>query len=84
MDSAAEADAALTMVPEARRSRVFAGRTEHIAERIQATVLAAGVDGVIANAPLNGHVPGVVTALGQALAPLVVEDACVPQYQPLD
>ena len=31
----------------------------------------AGVDGLIVNAPFNGHVPGVVAALGEVLAPLV-------------
>lgn len=71
VETAAEADAALARVPEARRGQVFVGTADQIAERIHETVLAAGVDGLIVNAPINGHVPGVVSALGAALAPLV-------------
>jgi F420-dependent oxidoreductase-like protein len=67
----AEADAALAQLPEERRSRSFIGTAEVLAERIQNDILGAGVEGIIVNAPINGHVPGVVTGLGEALAPLV-------------
>jgi alkanesulfonate monooxygenase SsuD/methylene tetrahydromethanopterin reductase-like flavin-dependent oxidoreductase (luciferase family) len=70
-ESAAEADAILARVPEDRRDRAFIGTAEVLAERIQSEILDAGVDGVIVNAPLNGHVPGVVSTIGEALAPLV-------------
>ena len=59
-------------MPEDRRSRAFVGTPDVIADRIRTEILGAGVDGVIVNAPLNGHVPGVVTMLGETLAPLVV------------
>ncbi|UFS57560.1 LLM class F420-dependent oxidoreductase [Subtercola endophyticus] len=71
VETQAEADAILQALPEERRSRAFVGTADTIAERVQAAILDAGVDGVVLNAPLNGHVPGVVTALGEALAPLV-------------
>lgn len=69
----AEADAILENVPENRRGQVFIGTPETIAGRLRDEVLSAGVDGIIINAPLNGHVPGVVTALGEALAPLLAK-----------
>ena len=71
VETQAEADAILAGIPEERRSRAFVGTAETIAERVEAEILGAGVGGVIVNAPFNGHVPGVVTALGEALAPLV-------------
>lgn len=70
-ESQAEADAILERVPEERRASVFVGPADVIAERIKTEILDAGVDGVVVNAPVNGHVPGVVTAIGEALAPLV-------------
>ncbi|QDZ15354.1 LLM class F420-dependent oxidoreductase [Humibacter ginsenosidimutans] len=71
VETQAEADAILAKIPEDRRNRAFVGTADVIAERIQESILGAGVDGVVVNAPLNGHVPGVVSALGEALAPLV-------------
>ena len=71
VETQAEADAILQSVPEERRSRAFVGTAATLSERVRTEILDAGVDGVIVNAPLNGHVPGVVTALGEALAPLV-------------
>ena len=70
-ETQAEADALLARVPEDRRAQALIGTPEVIAGRIQDEILGAGVEGVIINAPLNGHVPGVVAALGAALAPLV-------------
>ncbi|AYG02748.1 LLM class F420-dependent oxidoreductase [Gryllotalpicola protaetiae] len=71
VESQAEADAVLARIPEDRRSRAFVGTAEVLAERIGNDIIGAGVDGIIVNAPTNGHVPGVVSALGEALAPLV-------------
>ncbi|MGB6207705.1 MAG: LLM class F420-dependent oxidoreductase, partial [Mycobacterium sp.] len=51
------------------RQRMVAGGADYIAEQIQAKVLDAGIDGVIINIPF--YTPGVVTAAGQALRPLV-------------
>jgi len=70
-ENQAETDAALARLPEERRSRAFIGTADVIAERIANDVLGAGVEGIIINAPMNGHVPGVVSTLGAALAPLV-------------
>jgi alkanesulfonate monooxygenase SsuD/methylene tetrahydromethanopterin reductase-like flavin-dependent oxidoreductase (luciferase family) len=70
-ETPAEAEAMLARVPEDRRAGAFIGTPEVIAGRLHDEVLGAGVEGIIINAPLNGHVPGVVAALGAALAPLV-------------
>jgi alkanesulfonate monooxygenase SsuD/methylene tetrahydromethanopterin reductase-like flavin-dependent oxidoreductase (luciferase family) len=70
-ETKAEADALLERVPEDRRANALVGTPEQIAERINEHILGAGVKGVIINAPLNGHVPGVVQQLGAALSPLV-------------
>jgi F420-dependent oxidoreductase-like protein len=71
VENQAEAERILERIPEDRRNRAFVGTAEVLAERIQTQILDAGVDGVIVNAPLNGHVPGTVATLGQTLAPLV-------------
>jgi len=70
-ETQAEADELLARVPEDRRAGALVGTADVIADRIRTEILGAGVEGVIVNAPLNGHVPGVVAALGAALAPLV-------------
>jgi F420-dependent oxidoreductase-like protein len=56
---------------EAMASRSFAGTPEEIAADIKARVLDHGVDGVIVNLPGNGHVPGVVSSVGEALSRLL-------------
>lgn len=56
---------------EARGGRAVRGTPEQIAERIQREVLDVGVDGVIINLPTHGFTPGVITAVGAALRPLV-------------
>jgi F420-dependent oxidoreductase-like protein len=71
VSSQAEADALLATVPEDRRAGVIVGTADVIADRIANEILSTGLDGVIVNAPRNGHEPGVVAALGEALAPLV-------------
>jgi F420-dependent oxidoreductase-like protein len=71
VSSQAEADALLATVPEERRAGVLVGTADVIADRIANEILSTGLDGIIVNAPRNGHEPGVVAALGTALAPLV-------------
>jgi F420-dependent oxidoreductase-like protein len=71
VETQAEADELLASVPEDRRAGVIVGTADVIADRIANEILSTGLDGIIVNAPRNGHVPGVVAALGEALAPLV-------------
>jgi F420-dependent oxidoreductase-like protein len=61
------------MIPEDFRQRMVAGSVEDVAEQIQAKVLDAGIDGVILFVPTQtvGYQPGQITALGEALTPLV-------------
>jgi len=47
------------------------GTPEQIADHLAEKVLPQGVDGLTVNMPVNGHVPGVVDAIGAALGPLV-------------
>ena len=70
-ESAAEAERLLSGVPEARRAAVIVGTPEHIAEVIKTEVLDAGIDGITINMMRNGYRPGVLTAVGEALRPLV-------------
>ena len=56
-------------IPAERSSRMVAGSADSIAEQVQAKVLDAGIDGVIINTP--SYTPGVITAVGDALRPLV-------------
>jgi F420-dependent oxidoreductase-like protein len=56
-------------VPAEMSQRMLVGSAEHIAEQVQAKVLDAGIDGVIINMPF--YTPGVVTAVAEALRPLV-------------
>lgn len=61
------------MIPDDFRQRMVAGSPEQIAEQVQTKVLDAGIDGVILFVPTQvvGYQPGHVTALGEALKPLV-------------
>jgi alkanesulfonate monooxygenase SsuD/methylene tetrahydromethanopterin reductase-like flavin-dependent oxidoreductase (luciferase family) len=52
-------------------SRMFAGSPEEVAAGIKSRILDAGIDGVVVNLIADGHEPGVVTRVGEALAPLV-------------
>lgn len=63
----------LDMVPDDFKQRMVVGSPEQIAEQIKAKVLDAGVDGVILFVPTQtvGYQPGQITALGEALRPLV-------------
>ncbi len=56
-------------VPAKRSRRMVAGSADYIAEQVQTKVLDAGIDGVIVN--LSSYTPGVITAVAQALRPLV-------------
>ncbi|MUL85469.1 MULTISPECIES: LLM class F420-dependent oxidoreductase [unclassified Mycolicibacterium] len=60
-------------IPDAFKQRTVAGSPEQIAEQIKTKVLDAGIGGVIVNLPtqLHGFRPGDITALGEALKPLV-------------
>jgi alkanesulfonate monooxygenase SsuD/methylene tetrahydromethanopterin reductase-like flavin-dependent oxidoreductase (luciferase family) len=65
-DENAKAD----QVPEQMSGRMAIGGPAQIAEQVQAKVLDAGVGGAIVNIP-NGHEPGVITAVAEALRPLL-------------
>jgi F420-dependent oxidoreductase-like protein len=60
-------------IPEDRRNRVFLGLPGQVAEMLQEKVLGAGIDGITINLVRTGHRPGVVTAVGEALKPLVTK-----------
>jgi F420-dependent oxidoreductase-like protein len=55
----------------AMQSRSFAGTPQQIAEGIRSRILDQGVDGVVVNIVGNGHVPGVVSRVGEALQAVV-------------
>jgi F420-dependent oxidoreductase-like protein len=61
------------MVPEDFRQRMVYGGVDQIADQLQRKVLDAGVDGVILFLPTKatGYQQGQITALGEALKPLV-------------
>jgi alkanesulfonate monooxygenase SsuD/methylene tetrahydromethanopterin reductase-like flavin-dependent oxidoreductase (luciferase family) len=71
MESGDQAPAILEQVPPERRSRVFAGTPDEVAESLQKDVLDAGIGGLTINMIPNGHVPGPVAMAGAALKPLV-------------
>jgi F420-dependent oxidoreductase-like protein len=52
-----------------QNGRTLVGSAEHIAEQVKAKVLDAGIDGVILYVPR--YTPGAITAVGDALRPLV-------------
>jgi F420-dependent oxidoreductase-like protein len=56
-------------IPAERRQRLVAGSPDSVADQLKTNVLDAGIDGVIINGPF--HAPGVITAAGEALRPLV-------------
>ncbi|MBU2670285.1 LLM class F420-dependent oxidoreductase [Actinoplanes bogorensis] len=59
------------LIPEDRRNRAFLGTPDQVAEQVQEKILGAGIDGICINLVPNGHRPGVVSAVGAALKPLV-------------
>ena len=60
-------------IPEELKQRMVFGGADRIAEQIKTKVFDAGIDGVIMNLPtsIRGYQPGHITALGEALKPLV-------------
>ncbi|CAA0106743.1 F420-dependent hydroxymycolic acid dehydrogenase [Mycolicibacterium vanbaalenii] len=61
------------VIPAEMSQRMVAGSAESIAEQLKTKVFDAGIDAVIMNLPtsLQGYQPGHITALGEALKPLV-------------
>ncbi len=56
-------------IPAAMGQRMVAGGAESVAEQLKTKVLDAGIDSLIINLPL--YTPGVISAAGEALRPLV-------------
>jgi F420-dependent oxidoreductase-like protein len=61
------------VIPDEMKQGMVVGSAERVAEQIKTKVLDAGIDGVIMNMPTNiqGYQPGLITAAGEALRPLV-------------
>ncbi len=61
------------LIPDEFKQNVVFGGPDQIAEQIKTKVLDAGIDGVIVSplTHLQGYQPGVITATGEALKPLV-------------
>jgi alkanesulfonate monooxygenase SsuD/methylene tetrahydromethanopterin reductase-like flavin-dependent oxidoreductase (luciferase family) len=61
------------VIPDEMKQGMVVGSAERVAEQIKIKVLDAGIDGVIVNMPTNmqGYEPGLITAAGEALRPLV-------------
>ena len=55
-------------LPDDVNRRMAAGSPAQIADQVREKVLDVGIDGVIINLP-NGHTPGVITAVAEALRP---------------
>ncbi|AGL17723.1 LLM class F420-dependent oxidoreductase [Actinoplanes sp. N902-109] len=70
-ETEAEGKELLDKVNPERRKRAVAGTPEQLAEGVQREILDRGVTGLTMNLLLNGHVPGVLTSVGNALAPLL-------------
>jgi F420-dependent oxidoreductase-like protein len=56
-------------IPAEMSGRMVMGGADSVADQIKTAVLDAGIDGVIINMPF--YTPGVITAAGEALRPLV-------------
>ncbi|MDR7276436.1 LLM class F420-dependent oxidoreductase [Catenuloplanes atrovinosus] len=69
--STAEAAAVTAKLTDFQRSVTVVGTPDHVASVLHDEVLAHGVGGLIVNMIHNGHEPGVVTAAGEALRPLL-------------
>ncbi|MGO9157079.1 LLM class F420-dependent oxidoreductase [Mycobacterium sp.] len=57
-------------LPENVNRRMVAGSPAQVADQVRDKVLDVGVGGVIVNLP-NGHTPGVITTVAEALRPLL-------------
>lgn len=66
-------NASLDAIPEPFRQRSVVGTPEQIAEQVKTKVLDLGIDGVAINIPTwqLGYRPGDITAIGEALKPLI-------------
>jgi F420-dependent oxidoreductase-like protein len=58
-------------IPEDRRNRAFLGTPAQVAEQLHEKVIGAGIGGITINLIRNGHRPGVVAQVGEALKPIV-------------
>ncbi|GAA4603973.1 F420-dependent oxidoreductase-like protein [Actinoplanes octamycinicus] len=58
-------------IPEDRRNRAFLGTAEQVAEQLHEKVIGAGIDGITINLIRNGHRPGLVSQVAEALKPIV-------------
>jgi alkanesulfonate monooxygenase SsuD/methylene tetrahydromethanopterin reductase-like flavin-dependent oxidoreductase (luciferase family) len=56
-------------IPAEMTQRMVAGSAESVADQLKTKVIDAGIDSLIINMPL--YTPGVVSAAGDALRPLV-------------
>lgn len=56
-------------IPAEMKQRMVAGRPDSVADQIKTKVVDAGIDGVIINLPF--YTPGVISAVGEALRPVV-------------
>jgi alkanesulfonate monooxygenase SsuD/methylene tetrahydromethanopterin reductase-like flavin-dependent oxidoreductase (luciferase family) len=58
---------------EGARARTVVGSADSIADQLKSKVFDAGIDGVVINIPTqrHGYRPGDITALGEALKPIV-------------
>jgi F420-dependent oxidoreductase-like protein len=70
-ETESQAQAILEQVPPERRSRVFIGTADQVADDIKTHVIDQGIGGLTINMIRNGHVPGMVELAGKALRPLV-------------
>ncbi len=69
--TAQEAEQLRSQVPQDRLGQVIIGTPEQVAEVLKSEVLDAGIDGITINMPYDGHHPGHLAAIGEALRPLV-------------
>ncbi|HEY6795522.1 MAG TPA: LLM class F420-dependent oxidoreductase [Kineosporiaceae bacterium] len=69
-ESDAQTREMLERVPEERRTRAFVGSADQVADLLHKNVLAHGIGGLTVNLVVNGHLPGMVTRVGEALRPL--------------
>ena len=58
-------------IPQAMRDRTVTGSPDAMADQVKKRVIDAGIDGVIINMPVQGHMPGFITKAAEALKPLV-------------
>jgi F420-dependent oxidoreductase-like protein len=56
-------------IPAEQRQRLVAGSSDSIADQVKTKVIDAGIDSVVINMPF--YKPGIITAAGEALRPLV-------------